>query len=344
MSRCSSKRAFTHPKAPVSVSGATGRHSASASTPREVTFPPTRLLLELLKREETPAKTPWWLILLGHEVGHHVQHDLLDDVELVMQFEELISTSIRDGIAEGSADEAIGRWSERNHEVFADAFAVFSMGAWAAWALGEITLDDRMLIPVRRYPAGAVRIALLDKLCRELGMTHVDVMQGLDPFAMASAGENGAEDTPIKRAVRADLLLVPAIANGILTRSIDGLDTLKALCGFSATAFGKGGEVDAWAKGFRGEGYLGPEKDLRSARLAISGAACAWMTVSSEADIDERETQRELLVGRVIDILPECAKPGTRSATETAKPDLETAGDKLADRLLAIDDEAFLDA
>ncbi|WP_346432262.1 BatA domain-containing protein [Breoghania sp. L-A4] len=32
--------------------------------PREVTFPPTRLLVDVEKREETPARSPWWLTLL----------------------------------------------------------------------------------------------------------------------------------------------------------------------------------------------------------------------------------------------------------------------------------------
>jgi hypothetical protein len=32
--------------------------------PRRVDFPPTRLLLEIAPKEETPARTPWWLTLL----------------------------------------------------------------------------------------------------------------------------------------------------------------------------------------------------------------------------------------------------------------------------------------
>ncbi len=32
--------------------------------PRRIDFPPTRLLLEIAPREETPARTPWWLTLL----------------------------------------------------------------------------------------------------------------------------------------------------------------------------------------------------------------------------------------------------------------------------------------
>ena len=33
-------------------------------SPRFVSFPPMRLLLALRPNEETPARTPWWLILL----------------------------------------------------------------------------------------------------------------------------------------------------------------------------------------------------------------------------------------------------------------------------------------
>jgi len=32
--------------------------------PRQVNFPPTRLLFDIVPREETPARTPWWLTLL----------------------------------------------------------------------------------------------------------------------------------------------------------------------------------------------------------------------------------------------------------------------------------------
>src|SRR6266853_6007732 len=32
--------------------------------PRRIDFPPTRLLFAIAPREETPARTPWWLTLL----------------------------------------------------------------------------------------------------------------------------------------------------------------------------------------------------------------------------------------------------------------------------------------
>ena len=35
-----------------------------AALPRRLVFPPLRLLLGLSGKEETPARTPWWLLLL----------------------------------------------------------------------------------------------------------------------------------------------------------------------------------------------------------------------------------------------------------------------------------------
>src|SRR5271163_435610 len=32
--------------------------------PRRVDFPPTRMLFDIAPKEETPARTPWWLTLL----------------------------------------------------------------------------------------------------------------------------------------------------------------------------------------------------------------------------------------------------------------------------------------
>lgn len=37
---------------------------ATPPRPQDVSFAPTRLLLALMKREETPARTPWWLMVL----------------------------------------------------------------------------------------------------------------------------------------------------------------------------------------------------------------------------------------------------------------------------------------
>jgi len=37
---------------------------ATPPRPREEVFPPTRLLLDIARHEETPARSPWWLTAL----------------------------------------------------------------------------------------------------------------------------------------------------------------------------------------------------------------------------------------------------------------------------------------
>ena len=42
--------------------------------PRKLNFPPARLLFDIVPKEETPARTPWWLTAVAawpHRAGHH---------------------------------------------------------------------------------------------------------------------------------------------------------------------------------------------------------------------------------------------------------------------------------
>ena len=50
---------------------------ATPPRPRDITFAPTRLLLGLMKREETATRTPWWLMAIRLALGLH-QQDVAD--------------------------------------------------------------------------------------------------------------------------------------------------------------------------------------------------------------------------------------------------------------------------
>jgi hypothetical protein len=284
---------------------------------------------------------PWWLVYLGHEVGHHVQFDLLAGSGLVFRFKGLLERSLREDSPPEIDDESVTRWLRTDLELFADVFSLLSMGAWSAWALGELALVSDMLKPVKRYPPGAVRLAFLAQLSKELGMTHVDILSGLDPGELASPGRNGEEDSAYKRVARTDLALVPKLAAGIARLELDGLGTLKELCGWSDNAFRPGGDVDDWSRGFRGKGHLAARKNIRGARLAISGAVAAWSAIAGIDDEDRRSAERSKLADKVLGIIPDCAEPGTRAAGETSTPVLEAVGDEVADALLRIDDGLF---
>src|SRR3954447_7285112 len=104
---------------------------------------------------------PWWIVLSAHETGHHVQHDLAPG--LIAQTQEAIAA------ATGGNDAAY--WSVWAQEVFADAFAVLTVGPAATWAVEELQHGEPARLvttpsPGSRYPPPAVRTALLGELAR----------------------------------------------------------------------------------------------------------------------------------------------------------------------------------
>jgi hypothetical protein len=84
--------------------------------PRQVEFPPTRILVGLQSREKTPAKTPWWLMLLR----------LLAAALLIFALAEPVLNPTREAALKGAGPVVIAvdngwaaapRWSERTRMV-----------------------------------------------------------------------------------------------------------------------------------------------------------------------------------------------------------------------------------
>jgi hypothetical protein len=65
--------------------------------PRQISFPATRILLELENRERTPAKTPWWLMLIR----------LLAAALVILALAEPVLNPNRGGVLKGSGPVAI---------------------------------------------------------------------------------------------------------------------------------------------------------------------------------------------------------------------------------------------
>lgn len=80
--------------------------------PRQVAFPPTRILVGIENREKTPAKTPWWLLLIR----------LAAAAAVILALAEPVLNPRRDAALKGSGPVAIvvdngwsaaPRWSQR---------------------------------------------------------------------------------------------------------------------------------------------------------------------------------------------------------------------------------------
>src|SRR5262249_37933494 len=97
-----------------------------------------RLPVPVVALPSVCARYPWWLAFLGHEVGHHVLHDLRPGGALVRPFKHRLRDAAQDA-PEPKCDEAAAkRWKRWGEEIFADLFSVFALGPWAVWALVEM--------------------------------------------------------------------------------------------------------------------------------------------------------------------------------------------------------------
>jgi hypothetical protein len=129
--------------------------------------------------------SPWWLALLAHEVGHHLQYDLQPGGVLVAEVGNLVAGAV----SGGQTEEA--RWRGWSRELFADACALLALGPAAISVTLQVELggEATLLNPMRgRYPAPAVRLGFLAELARTLRLDPLPAL-GIfgDPAALAAA-------------------------------------------------------------------------------------------------------------------------------------------------------------
>ena len=106
---------------------------------------------------------PWWLALLAHETGHHVQYDLEPAQALVERTGALLTLH-------GGA-----RWTAWRKEVFADAFAIATLGPEANEVIAALEWGATGELAAERggYPPVVVRLAIGAELAKELGFAAV---------------------------------------------------------------------------------------------------------------------------------------------------------------------------
>jgi hypothetical protein len=109
---------------------------------------------------------PWWLVHLGHEVGHVVDARLLGYAERAAIVRAL-----------GLDAHATEDWVQWSGETFADLYAALMHGQWALWALARAETHDADAMVARRdsYPSPLVRLLVMAHACRVLGASLADV-------------------------------------------------------------------------------------------------------------------------------------------------------------------------
>jgi hypothetical protein len=264
---------------------------------------------------------PWWLIFLGHEVGHHVQFDLLPPRRLLLPFGRALG-----GAAEQAVPGQGERWMRWSPEIFADAFSVHALGPWAARAIAELeTRDDLGMLTETSsgrsaYPAPWVRLNLLAAMAKALDPRDQVAASSLPSRELPAAPETAA-GTDVRQQAELAIQATPRIVEAVVNGSLEGLGTFRQLCGWQPVYFSRGGVVDQWAAALQGDpDSLMPDRSLPTPRLIISGGLAAWARVSAIVDDRKAERARDNLASNLLSIIPRCAPEGVRAVSHEAPP------------------------
>lgn len=289
-----------------------------------------QLPVSLVRIPPVCVSSPWWLVYLAHEVGHHVQNDLLEKGEMVGLFKSRIESAVR---SQEGTQKAL-RWQAWSEEIFADVFSVVMVGPWALWAMVELVVDEptKMREDQGSYPPSLVRLALMAEVARQLELDEHAGLRGLKPQELSRDSGPAA----------ADLQLVSTVAAAALASfpELGGID-LPTLCGFNAAHFRAGGSIHRWALVLRGGAKPKAVKDLSTARLITSAALRAWSELLDETAGQVGQIRRRELAEATLKTVEQNRPEGVRSAEQPPR-DLPL-GKQLADLLLSAEPASFPD-
>lgn len=287
------------------------------------------LPIPVLRLPPNCISSPWWLVFVAHEVGHHVQYAL----DLVGYFRVGMSQA---ATSQGySTQEAAASWGNWGEEIFADFFSLLMMGDAALRAIAEIEIGApaKMVRRKPNYPAPVIRLALMKRVADRLGL---DTQQTLLNFELEQIA---AGDQVCKK----DFGVIEAAVEFALAELPGGRGKLNELCGFDANVFKNGGPISDWAARLNSKGNLQIDRQtalrLETARHIASASLQAWAKHSmgtelgdQEANSLERSSRRETIRARTIEGLLQSGPRETRFGAPGDESG-EKLGKNLADLL-----------
>jgi hypothetical protein len=273
-----------------------------------------RLPIPVIGLPAVALAEPWRLILISHEVGHHLQYDLASNRQLIAT----VGVAVQDAAGAGEAGRRFRAWSQ---ELFADLAGLAATGPGLITGLQTYELGADAHVLDRgsgRYPAPAVRFALLAEMCQllhlrpEVDLADVDV-------ACWTAERDGDPLAAQRTAARGDIDLVAKVARTLIELDLDGRGTVSELLDLDPAAFGPQGTVAGMAEALR-EGSGPDQAGLDVVRQLTAASVIAWRNVQSATDDDKRGQQEKQLATRIVERLVASREPGTRAA-ETVSAD-----------------------
>ena len=261
------------------------------------------------------VRRPWWLIVLAHEVGHHVQAETtVDDKNPLV---EAVTAAVERAGGSCAEQELWGTWAE---EIFADAFALVLAGTASIWAVEELEWrpDGRLMESHSNiYPHPLIRLEL-----QRLLASRCRLSAALDGLATGARTEYA--DDPCMR-------MAPAVADAVL-RVRFGAATLLELAERTP-------EWQAMAMRWRAElmrtGDVRQDVEHGSARLCVAGGVHAWQHLIATNTM----AGRPRLADRITTAASAFYSGGLRAAPSPAPKRVADARDGLMQGLLSLTDE-----
>ncbi len=287
------------------------------------------LPIPVLRLPPSCIAAPWWLVLVAHEVGHHVQYAL----DLVSYFREgMAAAAEAQGFTEEDAADSWGRWGE---EIFADFFSLMMMGQWALRAIAELEIGSNKAMVERKstYPSPVIRLAFMKRVANELGLDTQPALLGLDLKAIADTDAIASQDYKVvEHAVSFALQPLPKFGG------------LKELCSFDKATFADGDKVSGWSATLSAKGELLVDANtmarLETARYVACGSLRAWSQHSNgtesadhEKDYELRKEKRERIRSNTIKALMKSGPRDTRAGGRDEDIEAEKKGKTLASLL-----------
>lgn len=286
-----------------------------------------KLPIPLVSLPQSCLMSPWWLVYIGHEVGHHIQFALSDKKKYVASFQKEVQEAV--AAKDGDQDD-IDKWGRWSKEIFADVFSVLLMGQWAVWAMVEFEMQKPAAMLARRaqYPSPAVRLFLLAHTANCLGLDGKGALRGLDIVQMVSGNQQAERDCQFVQNV---------VEKALETEPTAGV-TLERLADFRREDFEQTGEVHMWSARLREPDPMAYAiNSLRAPRLIASAAVAAWAEIMM-ADDTQRSSLRLDLAGKATKLIILSREPGDREAIEMATETTDLAAE-LARHLLDADQQ-----
>lgn len=287
------------------------------------------LPIPVLRLPPTCVSSPWWLVFIAHEVGHHVQYAL----DLIAHFREGLSAAAQ--AQKFLKTEADGTWGTWGEEIFADVFSIMMMGQFALRGMVELETGafPKMVRRKTNYPSPVVRLALMKSVADALGLNTAPELLNLDLQAIAKTDPTSAKDYGV----------VPEATKFVLEQLPDKR-FLKDLCDFDKTIFAEGAKISGWGALLSSQNKLilnpGNMLDLETARDIVCGSLKAWTEHSQrtnaadpELGYSERSEKRETIKKQTIEALLQSGPRETRAGQTGVALEPEKPGKKLAELL-----------